>query len=539
MAKINDINWETNPQKFLNPEETKDLSQDFTSGKLSSQTDEIIDKIAAELEKGLSPEALSIDGRSPLNDIALEIIEKLKVTIEDFYMIGESAISDGNEHTMQEVHTYFDETIKEYDKRKIPLRKAVNNYNTHRTIQTGSKDSNGNMETKELSKIELINGEDGNYEKVIISGTLSSESAYYNAVKEALNRVEKMYPAPTNAYKYKSMWGYLETTKAKDIPKTEEETKEGWKSYIDAYMAGFNNILTPEEFMKERPAGYATYQEYLDAMYEKYLAYKKTLKYTPEIKEGTIDTKLKNNDRKDYDDNVKYEGRYIEYYNEDGIKVIAPLAIAKYENGKIVYVPMTKDQETAYINKITHYYNDIMKSTDVYSDKLKKELGKRVDTLSMVYIDPNSKEKIQVSNGNAAYCASKGKYSNHSDIVMFSDQFINLENPNDIHNTQKRYDCMVRAYTHENGHAYANNRLILDDRDNNKAWTSIYNQVSSEEINKEVLREYSVKNKAELFADSTEYYYHKPDKLKQVEIDIEVHGKKYETLYDYMDYVLN
>lgn len=538
MSKIGDINWETNPQEFLNPEETKDLAQQFNSGNLSNEANELIENINAEIEKGLSPEALSINGRSPLNDIALEIVSKLKVTVLDFYAIGEDSISNGNEHTMQEVHTYFDETIKEYNKRKIPLRKAVSNYNTHRTIKTGSTASNGTPETEELPKIELINGEDGNYEKVIISGTLSSKSAYYTAVKNALTNVEKMYPAPTTAYKYKSMWGYLETSKSKDIPKSKEDD-DGWKSYEDAFMAGFNNILTPEEFAKERPEGYANYQEYLDAMYKRYLAYKQTLKYQPEIKEGAIDTKLYNNDKKGYDDTIQYEGRYLEYYNEDGIKVTVPLAIAKYENGKIVYVPMTKDQETAYINKVTHYYNDIMKSTDVYSDKLKKELGKRVDSLSMVYIDPNSKEQIQAAEGAAAYCARTGKYSNHSDIVVFSNQFINLEDHNDIHNTQKRYDYMIRAYTHENGHAYANNRLLLRDRDTNDTWNNIYNQVSGDEINKEILRDYSVSNKKELFADSTDYYYNEPERLKQVEIDVEANGKKYNTLYDYMDYVLN
>lgn len=542
MAKIKNIEWETNPSEFLNPEKTKQLAQSFTSGKLTKITGDISNQINSDMDKGLSVDALSIEGRAPLNEIAQEMLKRLEITSTDLDSVGNEIISAGNNHTVEEVETYYDKVMKEYNKRKDVLREAVDNYNSNLQVpvKSGKKDENGNVLKETLSKIKLINGEDDNYQKVIISGKRDSRNKYYSAVSEALSKVEEMYPKPEEANRYKAKWGNLSSSEKPITPNTADDmnANTGWGSYEDAANEGYT-IMTPEEFEERKPKGYKSYQDYLKAMYQKYVV---NVKYKPEIKTGKIDTQLTKNDGKTIFATVKYEGEYIEYYNEDGIKVRAPLAIAKYVDGEIVYVPMTENQKKKYINKVTQYYNDVMDNKKLYSDKFKEETGKRVESVTMVYIDPDSRENIQAADQSAAYCSKTNGYSNRSDIVIYSDEFLNFDDKNSYNNHQWQYDYMLEAYTHENGHAYANNKRIFKDRDTNATWKSIYDQVTSKdvyEVNKETLREYSLSNKYELFADSTDYYFHQPDRLKNVEINIDVDGKKYETLYEYMDYVLN
>lgn len=313
-----------------------------------------------------------------------------------------------------------------------------------------------------------------------------------------------------------------------------------WSSYKDAVAAGFSNIMTEAEFARSK-SEYKTYQDYLNAMYDKYVTNSTAnLEYQPKIKNGNIDTKLMMNDPKTYDDTAKYDGEYIEFENKDGIKVRAPLAIAKYENGKIVYTPMTAEQKEQYINKVTHYYNDIMENSEKYSDKFKNETGDRVDSLTFVYIDPASRDKIDAIDGCCAYCQRTGNFSNHSDILVSTDEFIDLDDPSNT-NTPSSYDYMVDAYTHELGHAYGNNMMLFPDRDTDNFWNVIYDKVNNDPANTDILRDYSLKNQKELFADATAYYYTDPDRLKQVPINVEVPATniKFETLYDYMDFVLN
>ena len=66
-------------------------------------------------------------------------------------------------------------------------------------------------------------------------------------------------------------------------------------------------------------------------------------------------------------------------------------------------------------------------------------------------------------------------------------------------------------------------------------WRKIYKQVSSNETYKDYIGDYAYTNGRELFAEATMYYYHDPDKLKMVDIDV----PGYDNLYDYMDHVMN
>lgn len=553
MAKICDIEWQTDPSSFLNPNTTIDLAQDFTSGSLNLKFDRIINEIKSEMDKGLSVEAFCLEGHSPLNQLSQELSLKMQSDYDQVDSIGNQIISDGNKHTSEEVNIYYEKVMEEYNKRKAVLRSAVDSYNGSRTVpkENGEKDSDGNVLTDTLPEIKLINGEDNNYQRVIISGGINSRSSFYSNVKEALANTEAIYPKPEVANRYRAMWSNLSSSSGTTKTDTEETitfSKKGWSSYDDAVAAGFSNILTPSEFAR-RKTEYSSYQEYLDAMYDKYVTNSfDNMKYRPEYKTGKIDTRLVLNNYFWKWDTVKYEGEYLEFTNEDGEITRVPLAIIEYDDksDQIKYYPMTYEQKKQYINKITQYYNDIMDNSKNYTDRFRNETNDKVDSLSIIYIDPSSRNKIQATYnkyseaGNAAYCKQTSGLSNHSNIVIFSNEFINFDDSSS-NNNDEVYDYMVRCYTHELGHAYANNRMILWDRDNTYVWNNIYNTVTSDDTNRQILRDYSIAAKQELFADSTEYYYNDPDRLKQVEINIDLPEFKmhFNTLYDYMDYILN
>lgn len=538
MAEIMRIDWQTDPSSFLNPSTTTELAQDFIDGSLSSKVDEIIGDLASEMDRGLSAEALCLEGCSPLNELSQELSAKMQDDCDSFVSVGNQIISDGNKHTSEEVNTYYDRVMDEYNKRKALLRTAVESYNGSREVpvESGEKDSDGNVKTETLPEIKLINGEDDNYKRVIISGERSPRSDFYSTVAEALASVEELYPKPEEANKYRAMWGNLSSSG--DAVKTSSEktttTPKGeWTSYGDAVAAGFPGIMTLSEFAG-RKTDYSSYQEYLDAMYDKYVTNGTSdMKYQPEYKTGSFDPILRNNDYS----SVTYDGEYIEFKNYGDIVVRAPLAIAKYEDGKVVYVPMTEQQKKDYTRKITQYYNDAMSYGDAYSDKFKSEIGDRVDSMTFVYIDPASKDKIDDARDWAGFCRSVSHFTKRSDIVYYSSEFINLDDIDD----SMSYDYMVNnCYNHELGHAYGNDNVLLVDRDELFYWNQAYERVKSDEANKQILREYSLTNQKELFADATAYYYSDPDRLKQVDVDIEVpFVGKFETLYDYMDWVLN
>lgn len=550
MSRIGDITWESNPDDFLNPSQTEELATPFNSGGIVADSNHIVNAIDEEMEYGLSVEALLINGKAPLNDLSEELVRKMNDDITILENIGASIKSDGNKHTREEVDTYYDKVMEEYNKRKNSLRQAVVNYNNNLKISISGDNSNNNDTTVTLGAISLVNGDDNNYNRVIISGIRDARSPYYDAVESALASVEELYPKPEEANRYRAKWGSLNVAEATvSISSETINEKHGWSSYQDAATAGFSYIMTSDEFVRHN-TGYATYQDYLDAMYDKYINNGTgNLEYSPEIKTGSFDTRLILNDGFWVWDTLKYDGEYLEFTNEDGKIAKIPLAVIVYDDksSQIKYVSMTDEQKEQYIDKVTQYYNDIMNNSKNYSDKFRSEINDRVDLLSILYIDPSSREKIQAAHnrytdvGSAAYCKNANNISTHSSVVIFSNEFINFDDSSSCFNTDEAYNYMVNTYTHELGHAYANDRMILWDRDNTYVWNNIYDTVANDNTNLQILRDYSVADKKELFADSTDYYYNDPDRLKQVEInfDLPEFNMHFDTLYDYMDYILN
>lgn len=78
MAKVDWINWKTDPKDIINPEIIEDkLAESFTNYN-TYMNPVIYEQIKFEASKGgLSKDALNLMGESPANDIAREILNKI------------------------------------------------------------------------------------------------------------------------------------------------------------------------------------------------------------------------------------------------------------------------------------------------------------------------------------------------------------------------------------------------------------------------------------------------------------------------------
>ncbi len=213
--------------------------------------------------------------------------------------------------------------------------------------------------------------------------------------------------------------------------------------------------------------------------------------------------------------NYNFTGDYLECYDSLGRFVDVPLAIASYENGKLVFTPMTESQKKIYTEAINNYFQEIEKSKDLYTDFFKDNL--QLNSTVFVYYDQYS-----APDYSGVHTAGSNIFINANDFVNVGDKLVYRDLSN----------SMVSAYTHELGHEFAKRLKYFDD---SKEWKEIFNQVSSNEAYKEYIGEYAYSNDDELFAEATRYYYHYPDKLKMVDIDKD----GYDNLYDYMDALMN
>ena len=232
-----------------------------------------------------------------------------------------------------------------------------------------------------------------------------------------------------------------------------------------------------------------------------------------------------------YSNSIIYTGEYVEYENEYGAVVQAPLATYKYENGQIIVDEMSGLEKARYIGEITKYYNDIEEKLNNTTEKFSREVKDDLKAIYMINLDNSFRENVLASwssdgrySDSSALC-HRPKKSNKNKINIFTDEFIDLKEDN--------YDFMVDGFIHECGHAYANNHRLFADFDDSSYWKRIYDNISSNEINVEFLGDYAFTNSYELFAESTRYFFSEPERLKMVQIDDN------ESLYDVMNELLN
>ena len=268
---------------------------------------------------------------------------------------------------------------------------------------------------------------------------------------------------------------------------------------------------------------------------------------SPILRDGEVNTNISIGD----DEYYHYNGKYLQYYNKDGISVIAPLA--NFDNDKKGNLITRKfDPSVEYVDKLNQYYSDAMKSTNVYSDKFKKVTNEHVKTICLANIADNIKFFDLNSNDFAAFTSYCG--IDNSAIVIKT---------NDMFSTKEDYDFMVHSFTHELAHAYG---FALDGFDSSDEFEKIYKatmeylkgieKAKEKEKNIEtdnepsLLRNYAKEDSFEFWAECVSEMYGdpnntytdpngntwRPEDLKV--IDVTIDGKTI-NLYDYVYDKLN
>lgn len=150
MANIGNISKDSSKGDFLNQGITDGLADKFKSGKIASVNSELTQKLNAEKEHGLSLDALSIEGRAPLNEITNEMIARINVTVQDIEDIQNITKAKGYQHQKEEADRFVLEVIgKEYKDLCKEAESKTDTYNSS-TKSVEEKDANG--ETKTVHK---------------------------------------------------------------------------------------------------------------------------------------------------------------------------------------------------------------------------------------------------------------------------------------------------------------------------------------------------------------------------------------------------
>ena len=203
MAVVNDITAENSRADLLEGSTTSGLANKFTSGNLENIVTEFKDKINAEISKGLSPKALSIEGRAPLNDIAVEMLARIEVTANDLADAKTITLARGNNHTIQEADKFLKEVVKKYGELCQEAKNQASYYNNQAT-RTEYKDEDGDGKKEEhqvhpKGKITITYTAEestGTAERITMEPKNNPDSKFdkeFNAVKEAYDKAAKFY----------------------------------------------------------------------------------------------------------------------------------------------------------------------------------------------------------------------------------------------------------------------------------------------------------------------------------------------------------
>ncbi len=249
-----------------------------------------------------------------------------------------------------------------------------------------------------------------------------------------------------------------------------------------------------------------------------------TYKYYPKVKYGHLDGDKIGFTTEDWPSGIPYDGEYLKFNNWYNNPVYVPLATIEYKDGKTYFVPMTEEQKRIYAQKVTQYYNDIMKKRERYTDEFNKGVEDVITKTAFLYFGESSND--QIYKGAAAWV---DHYTFDPMVAVKTNDFVNIYDENDYRNGDDSYNFMVNAYTHELGHIY--DHSIDDNPYREKQWQRVNQRVHENKENRELLGRILDAQDYELYAECINLYYNNPDKLKMV--DIGTFG--YDNLYDYID----
>lgn len=214
MPRLGKIEWRTDRNTFLKADEISDLVDSMDDRGLNEIESNFANPIHDEMSRGLSLEALNIDGRAPLNELSQELSKKIQNSIIDMEGIKKTAQGEGNKHRQDEANEYYKKVIEEYEKKLNLVEEARKNYQDKRVYVKEEKDKKipdgkGGTKTytyqkqyadcvikidkngKEYGKVAIINIEESD-ENDIDPG-VEVHDALVAAVKDSVNDANKFY----------------------------------------------------------------------------------------------------------------------------------------------------------------------------------------------------------------------------------------------------------------------------------------------------------------------------------------------------------
>ena len=239
MANIGNITKDSSTSDFLSEGITNDLADSFKSGKIANINEELTQKLNAEKEHGLSLDALSIEGRAPLNEITNEMIARINVTVQDIEDIQKITKAKGYQHQKQEADRFVREVIgKEYKKLCDKAETETDAYNSS-TKDVEEKDSEGN--TKTVTKypkdyghyvtVKLPESYDQNTVEITWTGSFDSSFDHASAAEAACKAAKDWFNGKVKeAIDFYGDSNKLEIPNAGEIPMPvpdDEERPEG------------------------------------------------------------------------------------------------------------------------------------------------------------------------------------------------------------------------------------------------------------------------------------------------------------------------
>ena len=207
MPILGTIEWDTNKEKFLKDSEISDLVSSMDEKGLNEIEENLSTPITNEMKSGLSQEALNIGGRAPLNEISIELLKKIKISIATMESLKITARGEGNKHRQEEANEYYEKVIIEYRNRWEPVKAAQEEYNDHReySIEKDVPDGNGGTKKgREKKHYYVCNIKYSDQEEVVLSGYEQSDpkdidpgasvhDSYIEKVKNEITEANKFY----------------------------------------------------------------------------------------------------------------------------------------------------------------------------------------------------------------------------------------------------------------------------------------------------------------------------------------------------------
>ncbi len=265
------------------------------------------------------------------------------------------------------------------------------------------------------------------------------------------------------------------------------------------------------------------------------------LQSVPLVTSGKVSVTIPNSDI------YKYNGDYITFFNKDGLKVKAPLAVLGYKNNE-KDISLTKldldNRGESYIQQVGYYYRDMIHEIDGYPQYYKDYSIKKLNGITLCYL----KDEKKVN----------GYYDDSSNSIVMN-MLTNVES-----NGEYAITFTYNTFNHEVAHAFDFNKpvnkdsamgtfnkhvcnidslLMISNVATSLEWAKVFSQVKKSDENGLMLGSYAYTSPEECFAEAVSaYYYDWSDDevesaiaLKNIKIDY----AGYTNLYDYIDDLVN